>query len=674
MKKQSIRKELMERLGINKEEAEILIKENAKANVGRVDPYQIENEIGMIANSMIFNLGYIYKNYDIRHELIECGKDRVYEAIESLLSKEEFEIAKKYLKNNNAYTVQEWAEIFYHTIQKRIQDELDSGIDNYRRLVEALPYKNISRVARTYGMENKIAEYIALNGTQEDFQKFMTDIEPVRGKGEVERKSCPNSISRKIFSKLQEFIREGSFKEFSRNNIMMLLSGVHTNKLLNEKEKQELENMVIDAYLKGEIGEDFTRLIRSKIGIDFDTLKEYLEMSKKFKGNLQKDFITQKLEVIFEQNLQKSYDNLVGEMKKAIKENVPTPEEFIEKIKKSDLSKNEQNRLSIRKDEESGETRLYIDLYNPITRRNMTIILDGTELSRIIDIINKNSINISKEKLEELTQRGIGKVSVCSTNRIEEEKEQNAVGCLEKGENAAYLVGGRLDDYYQLEDFEIKVPYNIISDQIFLKGGTTEMTKEQVERFNNTATPVEIHEHQYWSRREQRMKYVDDFEIDGEQYHIENSSWTNGGIYTVIWKGAEREQPAIALGISSSKSRYASQQTGVNIQSMLKIIKENPTRFSKYYDTYSNRSDACGLFPTVHIEKLCEEIMKMPVELEDKMEERKSEDESSVQNESLVNIENYAREKSKLKEKAEKAKGLLKEYEKIVTVPNHSIE
>ena len=87
--KRSIKTMLMEDLGITKDEAMMLIKAYAKNHDGKVNPVQIENDIKRISNSMIFEVGNIYKDYDIKHELTECGKDRTMSAVRSLMDSDE---------------------------------------------------------------------------------------------------------------------------------------------------------------------------------------------------------------------------------------------------------------------------------------------------------------------------------------------------------------------------------------------------------------------------------------------------------------------------------------------------------------------------------------------------------------------------------------------------------
>ena len=163
----------MKKLGIRKDEVSKLISTYARNHNGHVDISQIEEDIKKISNSMIYGLGTMYKDYDIKHEILECGKARQMDGILSLLNDNNQQIALSYLPNDYYENVDTWVFTLYHTAQKQLSDILDGDIDSYRDFVQELPYQNINKVAKTFEMEDKVAKFIALNGEFSDFQQFM---------------------------------------------------------------------------------------------------------------------------------------------------------------------------------------------------------------------------------------------------------------------------------------------------------------------------------------------------------------------------------------------------------------------------------------------------------------------------------------------------------------------
>ena len=60
--KKSIRNDLMESLGIRKEEAEKLIATYSREHNGKIDVERIKEDVNKITNSMIHELGWIYNS------------------------------------------------------------------------------------------------------------------------------------------------------------------------------------------------------------------------------------------------------------------------------------------------------------------------------------------------------------------------------------------------------------------------------------------------------------------------------------------------------------------------------------------------------------------------------------------------------------------------------------
>ncbi len=678
----SIRNELVETLGIEKDEAAKLIATYARNHNGNVDVTQIEENIEKIVNSMIYELGTIYKDYDVKHEILECGKDRQEEGIMSLLDDENQELALSYLSNRYYENVNTWALTFYHATQKQLLKILDGGIEAYREFVNKLPYQNINRVARTYGIESEIAEFLSINGSQKDFQQFMIDIQPIRDEetqlmekyvsnwsGKTERKSCPQNLSSKLFKKLQEQLQENGTILFERESIMRGLSTIHNNKQLSEIEKEKLQDTFIVYSLRGEIDDNFVRLARVENAVSFDTLNEYLKMDSTTPWNEKEEFLTKKVLPASEREMQNAYNVLLITLNEKSKSKELSPEQIIELLEKTSLSKEGKNHMKMIQDEETKDTKLVISVAHPVIKgESMDIELNGNDLKQIIDIANDKSLAGANKQLEKFSQAGIGEVSVLNNWKTDSRfrySSENVIGAIGEEENSPYLTGGELSDNDGLSDVQVKCPYSIISDTMYLDHKIAEMTPEQIEQFNHKTEPVQVKEHYY------RYGKVDgyytcnvyDFEINGEKYHIKNAEWTNGGNYTVVWKGEEENYPEIAMGLSSSYSEWARNQSGVNIDSMLSFISENPMRFSEYYDKRAKGSDCCGRFPASHIEKLCIDIMEMLPE--SKLRELKEQELKYPNEEFLEEVVGRATVRKVLKEQEKEAQNLLTEYEKL---------
>lgn len=670
----SVRKDLMEKLGVEKKEVSNLISTYARNHNGQVNVKEIKEDVEKIASSMIYGLGTIYKDYDVKHEILECGKDRQEEAIMSLLLEdEERDLALQYLPNRYYENVDTWAMTFYHTAQKKLSEILDGGIEEYRNFVDELPYENINRVANTFDLENEVAKFLAVNGNQSDFQKFMTDVEPIRNSEKAERRSCPRNISKKLFRELQEEVKENDSVSFSRRDIMRGLSSIHNNKTLTQTEKEQLQDSFIKNSLRGEFDEKFVKLNRT--GVTFDTLKEYLEIPTASWEEKEK-FLTQKVLPISEEKMQKAYDVLLADLDKKSQLDKLTPEQIVERLDESALSQNGKNYISISEDEESKKAKLLISVPHPVIRNeSMDIELDGTKLKEIMDCANSNSLDEANKQLELITQKGIGEASVYNgyklTERFRHSLEKNILGSLGEENDSPYVIGGELSRKAGLIDLKVKCPYTVISDNMQLESEVVDMTPEQVQQFNHKAEPVQVAEHCYSYGRVDGFynRSVLDFEINGEKYHIKGADWTNGGTYTVIWKGEEKNYPETAIGLSSSYSEWARNQRGVDKSSVIAFISENPKRFSEYYDSHAKNSDSCGLFPTRHIETLCEEIMEMSPE-----SELKGKEIQYPEDEFLQKVVDSATARKTLSEKEKDAQGLLKEYEQLVPVQEKGLD
>ena len=694
MEQKSIKTQLMERLGINSKEASALIKTYARNHEGKISVRQIVDDIEKLAYEMIYSVGYLYKNYDVRHEILECGKDREEEAIMSLLYNKEDDslqnLAHQYLINRYANNVAIWSGTFFHTAQKELLEILDEGIDSYREFVDGLPYRNINRVASSFDIESETVKFLALNGTSQDFQEFMTDIGIVKHSEMIEGqegKEFPQDLSDKLFTKLQESIQSNNFSRFSRKDILRGLSIINKDKVMTKEEKQQLQDLFIEHSLKGEIDYNFIRLVRSKVPEKFNTIKEYLQMSSNTSWEEKDKYLQDKILPVMQEDMKTAYQALLVDMQKEERENGLTPEKVNKLIYDSYISENigvgiygnGQNSLYLKEDEKTKEIKLCIITANPITLNEIKIELDGTKLKEIIDRVNEKSINSAKEKLAEYTEKGIGEISICDNLRVNPYvrmdssiDEESVLGVLTKEQDSPYVVVGRNKNGI-MTDLSVEVPYSTIENSLYVRHNIAQMSPEQIQQFNYKAEPVEVKEHSYTYGKVDGYyrTYVSDFEINDEQYHIENDDWsTQGGRYTVVWKGEEEKYPETAMGISSSHSEWADCQNGVDIEFMIKLINEMPERFSKYYNSNARKCDCCGRFPAPHIERIIYEMMEMPTESE--LHKAKLNEQVSQGDEFVASIVNSAERRAALREQNEKAQELLQEYEKLMPTQEQS--
>ena len=99
MEKQSIRTMLKKNLGLEDYQVKMLIHMYAIRHKRKINPSKIEEDVKFISNCMLQNIPYIYKDYDVAHELLDCGKDRQEKAIYNLLHEDGYKLALEYLPN-----------------------------------------------------------------------------------------------------------------------------------------------------------------------------------------------------------------------------------------------------------------------------------------------------------------------------------------------------------------------------------------------------------------------------------------------------------------------------------------------------------------------------------------------------------------------------------------------
>lgn len=663
----SIRMELMESFTISKEEAGALIRTYARNHEGQVNLDQIKKDVRHIVDTMIHNVGYVYKDYDIHHELTECGKDRLEAAILTLMeTPEDSELVKSYLINRYASNVNIWADTFYKACQKKILETLDNGIESYRDLVKQLPYENINRVANTFGIELEVADFLSINGTPEDFQKFMTSSRPLRGNDEIDRKSCPKVLSDKIFTELQISDHYKTLNCFSRDGIMRGLSAIYNATGLTPEEKEKAQNLFIRDFLEHGYEEEFIRLCRTEIPQKYETMQEYLQMSPDTPWEEKRAFFDEKVLPEVEVHVKGLYQVFFTDLKQRMENGDISAKEFKDLLDDSELLK-EGNGIYIYNDDKTKKPVLCLRTGNPITRSSIDIEMDGEELNSVIDTINKNELDKAKEKIDAIAKKGIGETQILHGSKSYDiyrhsEDGNTVLGVLGEKEGCPYMVGGQLIAGRQVTDLEIKVPYKVLSKGIDFQcvEEVQGMTPEQIQQFNHGVENIKTHEHSYTYGRVDGYysRTVLDFEIDGERFHIGGADWTNGGGYTIMWTGDEENYPEKAIGISSSRSEWARAQCGVDEEWLLGVISQNPGRFAKYCKENEGIPICCGLYPTKNIDSIFKEIMQM--EPESKLRPRQPN--RSNEEAFADRIVESATERLNVRKKDEAAKELLSEY------------
>ncbi len=674
----SIRSELMKKLGIRKDEVSKLISTYARNHNGHVDISQIEEDIKKISNSMIYGLGTMYKDYDIKHEILECGKARQMDGILSLLNDNNQQIALSYLPNDYYENVDTWVFTLYHTAQKQLSDILDGDIDSYRDFVQELPYQNINKVAKTFEMEDKVAKFIALNGEFSDFQQFMTDAQPIRDdeselmnqyvsnySGKLETKSCPRKLSNKIFKNLQEQVKENGNITFEREDMMRGLSVIHNNKKLIESEKEKLQDLFISHYIHGDTDENFVKFAKTDLPDMFETLKEYLEMDSNITWKEKNDFITQKIFPSKHKEIVDAYNKLLKTLMQEVNIKELNPEQIVELISESNLSDDGENYLRMIQDQETKKSKLIVSVPHPVIRiKFIDIELDGSNLKTIIDKINHNSLTEANNLLENYAQEGIGEVSVLYDTNFQYHSK-NPIGKIGKEEDSPFLIGGEISDDLGLTDLQMICPYSLISDELDLQNYKAEMTPEQIQQFNHKfeSSPIKKHYYTFSDVAGYYDREVLDFELNGEQYHIRSADWTDGGSYSLIWKGEDKNYPDKAMGLSSSHSDWAYKQRGVNKEAAINFISQIPMRFSKFFDENSSGLDCCFCYSAANLDVMCREIMMM--QPESKLRETQEKSQQCSNDNFLEEVVESASLKKTLINQEKDAKDLLEEYKKL---------
>ena len=659
----SIRKDLMDSLGLTFKEVNILISMFAKNNEGKVNASQIESDVTKIATSMIYNIGKIYNDYDVAHELINCGKDRQEAAIRSLLEPEDENLVLSYLQNRYYENVNDWVFTFYHAAQNQLLKILDGGIDTYRDFVDGLPYKNINRIASTLQVENEIAEFLAKYGQLDDFEQFMTDVQPVKDKNEelmqkyvanytgktVERKLPPN-LSAQVFEKIQKQMQEHDTVSLHSTYMMNVLFTISRNKQLSPKQKEHIQTLFIEKELNGGSWGTFDRLVRLEKEAPYEILIQYLENSSNPNWDAIQ-FFDERAIIALRSEIMNDYNQLLTMLDREIRKNPRiTPEQIWEVLQKSPIAiyiNSNGYDIALSPNEETGKATLEINCENPLyggDNNNIDIQIDGTALYKIIDAANTRSINQAEQQLEEFAQAGMGEVSVVNNTTTEcrfcgynySEDYPCLVGAIGEDEHAPYIIGGQRSNN-GFTDLKVKYPYSIINNGLWLRWPIEEMTPEQIVRFNKKRGTVDI----------EIGQEANCFTVDGETYITKHFS--EGFNYNIKKKCSNDWMP-ICDGSRNSDGRYFAE-----------LINQNPNRFSKFLDDWikENKNRNVG---AVSLEYLCRALMQMPTETQlIEMEKDANFDE----NQFLNNLVTMATQKQQSSQKLKDAHDLLSEFKGI---------
>ncbi len=379
--------------------------------------------------------------------------------------------------------------------------------------------------------------------------------------------------------------------------------------------------------------------------------------------------------------LEKLYKELIAELKENMEKGEITAEEFLDILDNSSLI-TRGNRISIGKDDKTGKAILNVSEYDSDAEEYSTVNIDGQELNDIIDQINEQERRKAKEKIEEITEQGIGETKVLHDyyyyNLRDEDNfreiKNEVMGVLNEEENSPYVLGGKLTEDNGLTELRVEVPYREIVKDIenfYLLREIEKMTPEQIERYNHKSEQMKELKEKY-EKGNYNAYRIPIFKVNDEEYRVKLANYGNGGVYTVIRirKKGEKDFSREALGVDNTHSKWGSVKRAVKEQSLLDIIAENPRRFAQYYAEHKGDTNCCGRYPTETIDYLLRDLMGMEPESvltkKELEEQRKAGESLKEDSESKFEsaILKSAEEKERLEEKEKQAKELLQEYEK----------
>ena len=620
-----------------------------KKNNKEIETNKVQRDIEKIAKKMIECAEEFGNGSQIAHEILECGKERQYGAIISLLGEREKKIADKYLPSWYAEDVNDWALTFYNTAKLKLQEMLDGGIESYRDFEEDCLYGDTNKIASAFDMEEEFVNLLVKEGNKSDLNRFMRTMY-ISKDGEWKGKSCPKRLVSKIFDMVKDAQEKDKKIRFNRNEIMRGFTAIYKCEDLTDKEKEEIEDLYIKAYLDDQIDDTFSKLIIFNIADKLETMKQYIQLYKERDFEKLNEFIEEKTLPEYERKACKLYDQFIEKLQK---EDDLTPEKIMAIKEKLKITED----LYISYCEETNKSSCLFEFRNAITGLRDFIELDNNEFEKYIEIANNNSRKEAELKLNDATKKGIGNIQITDgdneyIDRIKERKD-DIIGAVGKNNDSLYLKGGKINGKRELGDVKAVVPYYIVGKNgNYICIEEMEMSEEQIKDFNQVEMPdVKEHTYRYGRVDGYYSRAVFDFQINGETYHIKNDDWTNDGTYTVLWKGQDSNYPEEAMGITSSYSEWARCQRGVDNEYVIKLIAQNPRRFAKLIEENQGTQDSCGCFSLSHLESIFKYIAKMPTE------------EQLEKEEAVEKIAKLANEKERLEDKEVKTEELLKQFE-----------
>jgi hypothetical protein len=195
--------------------------------------------------------------------------------------------------------------------------------------------------------------------------------------------------------------------------------------------------------------------------------------------------------------IQNQYDEMIENLKQKCEETRIMPHDVIDVVRNANIVNNGENCINMKKDEESGKTKAVLSIAHPVyLKKYQDVELDGEELKEIIELANNNSYEDAQRKLEEITQKGIGKVSTtcnyATLARFENRDiKQDVIGTIGEGTNTPYLIGRKELLNGKIPDFKCIMPYETVyyegihDDGLGTKFVELEMNEEQVKEFNH---------------------------------------------------------------------------------------------------------------------------------------------------------------------------------------------
>lgn len=216
--------------------------------------------------------------YDINHEMNECGKRRTYDAFAHTTSNGNgtlMSTGKTYYSDS----INTWRNFNVQAAQTEMRGQMTS-ITQYRKMVNDLPEKNIGKVASVLGMKKEIVDFIAKEGTVRDMQIYLSDSDQTMGK----KFFCPKELAAAAYETVQKHQDFGTQETgFNRSDIISTAGMIHHSENYSEAEKKVLLSAAIEnIYQHGREGiaydkTEFSHMLRSE---SLETIQNFLTHNK----------------------------------------------------------------------------------------------------------------------------------------------------------------------------------------------------------------------------------------------------------------------------------------------------------------------------------------------------------------------------------------------------------